>query len=168
MHSRFLAIESCFLAPFPFGNVQFIECHIITRFWCRLQIMKSSSKFSKLQFLSACLFSGEKANENDLAVSWDWPPVGRQSDSRARCHVPSSPLKTFKWRAQDFFSPSKCVPEFIVNEDIFKVRFIYAWWTWADTAFISSTWQPWLGSSSLNKTKSSLPMKEGTVSLPSE
>ena len=39
--------------------------------------MKSSSKFSKLQFLSACLFSGEKANENDLAVSWDWPPVGR-------------------------------------------------------------------------------------------
>ena len=130
--------------------------------------MKSSSKSLKLQFLCACLFSGEKASENDLAVSWDWPPVGRQSDSRTRCHVPSSSLKTFKWRAQDFLFPSKCVPEYIMDGDIFKVRFIYAWWTWADTAFISSTWQPSMGSSSLNKTKSSLPMKEGTVSLPSE
>lgn len=48
--------------------------------------MKYSSKFLKLQFLSACLCSGERANENDFAASWDWPLAGRQSDSRTWCH----------------------------------------------------------------------------------
>ena len=42
--------------------------------------MKSSSKFSKLQFLSACLFSGEKANENDSRVDLILPAADGQPE----------------------------------------------------------------------------------------
>lgn len=78
-----------FPAPFSPGNLHFIKCHIIIRFWYRFEIMKYSSQFLKLLVLSACLCSREG--------KWMWlpqpPGTGLLLADREQNWMSSSPLK---------------------------------------------------------------------------
>lgn len=70
------------------GTFSFWKCSSLVSYPYQI-LMQTSNNEIRVSSLNCSSYlpvssQGEKANENDLAVSWDWPPVGRQSDSRIR------------------------------------------------------------------------------------